>query len=273
MQRVLTHAEGGLKNIPPHARRMLLLTQADTPELQAHGSAIAENLMAYFDSVVTSQGEPQNQEATSIYNLEALHMHEETAGIVLAAGGATRFGQSKQLLDWGGKPFVRQVAETALGSRLSPVIVVVGAFAQEVKKAVAGLAVQIVENPDWEAGHASSIGRGVRALPEKTGAAVFLLSDQPQIPSQLIQSLVGMHGQSLGKIIAPLIDERRGNPVLFDRDTFGDLASLSGDQGGRALFARYKVQWLPWHDANLLLDVDTPEDYRRLLEAYRPGAA
>jgi molybdenum cofactor cytidylyltransferase len=52
---------------------------------------------------------------------------------------------------------------------------------------------------------------------------------------------------------------------MFDRVTFDDLLSLTGDTGGRSLFSRYPVMWLPWHDPSLLLDVDTPEDYQKLL--------
>ncbi len=54
--------------------------------------------------------------------------------------------------------------------------------------------------------------------------------------------------------------------MLFDRATFADLQSLTGDVGGRAVFAKYPITYVPWHDANLLLDVDTPEDYQRLQE-------
>jgi molybdenum cofactor cytidylyltransferase len=71
----------------------------------------------------------------------------------------------------------------------------------------------------------------------------------------------------MSAIVAPLIlEERRGNPVLFDRVTFPDLLSLQGDVGGRAIFHKHKVEFLPWHDDALLLDVDTPEDYQRLIE-------
>jgi len=271
IQRVLAHPEGGMKNIPANARRTLLLTQADTPELQAKAASIAEPLMSYYDSIVTSQGTPISKGSESIYRLEALNVCEMVAGIVLAAGGSSRFGQAKQLLNWGGKPFVRQVAETALQAGLSPVIVVVGAYAEEVSSVVEGLPVQVVVNSAWEQGHSTSITCGMKALPKKTGAAVFLLSDQPQIPVQLVRSLVEMHQQTLAKIIAPLVDGQRGNPVLFDRDTFGDFASLSREQGGRALFSHFPVQWLPWHDPSLLLDVDTLEDYERLVELYRQG--
>lgn len=269
VQRVLAHPESGLKNIPASATRTLLLTQADSPELQAEATSIAENLLPNYDRIVTCMGEAINKVSESIYHLEALNVYEPVAGIVLAAGGATRYGQAKQLLDWQGKSFVRHVTESALLAGLSPVIVVVGAFAEEVSKEVEGMPVQVMLNSAWEEGQASSITCGMKAVPERTGAAIFLLSDQPQVPVQLIRSLVEMHQQNLAKIIAPLIDGQRGNPVLFDRDTFSNLASLKNEQGGRALFSRFSAQWLPWHDPNLLLDVDTPEDYKRLIEQYQ----
>jgi molybdenum cofactor cytidylyltransferase len=64
-----------------------------------------------------------------------------------------------------------------------------------------------------------------------------------------------------------MIDGRRANPVLFDRVTFPDLMSLQGDAGGRQVFAHYPVAYVPWLDASLLLDVDTREDYARLLQS------
>ena len=79
-----------------------------------------------------------------------------------------------------------------------------------------------------------------------------------------MRSLLDQHTHTLAPIVAPLVDGRRGNPVCFDRVTFPDLLSLSGDTGGRALFSRYPVIYFPWHDANALLDVDTLDDYQRL---------
>jgi len=90
------------------------------------------------------------------------------------------------------------------------------------------------------------------------------LADQPHIPIELVKALGEQHAQTLAPVVAPLIDGRRGNPVLFDRVTFDDLLALSGDVGGRAVFAKHGVTYVPWHEASLLLDVDTPEDYQRL---------
>jgi CTP:molybdopterin cytidylyltransferase MocA len=61
------------------------------------------------------------------------------------------------------------------------------------------------------------------------------------------------------------MEERRANPVLFDRVTFPDLLALTGDVGGRAIFDKHKVEYLPWYNNDLLLDVDSPQDYERLM--------
>jgi molybdenum cofactor cytidylyltransferase len=104
-------------------------------------------------------------------------------------------------------------------------------------------------------------------LNPNTGSAVFLLADQPQIPAAVIRALTESHSQKLQSILAPLVlEERRANPVLFDHVTFPDLLNLTGDVGGRAIFDKYRVEYLPWHDDILLFDVDNLGDYQRLME-------
>ncbi len=131
-----------------------------------------------------------------------------------------------------------------------------------------GLPVEIVENPEWQEGQAASVQTGIRELPKETGAALFLLVDQPQVPVELLQGLFNLHAQTLAPLTAPRCQGRRANPVLFDRVTFPDLLALKGDMGGRVLFAspkNYPVAWLPWEDERLLWDVDTQEDYKELI--------
>jgi len=285
LMRMLTHPSGGLKNIPPTARRVALLNQADTPDLQAIGGKLAKSLLDSFDAVLVGSLQPAN-----------LQTFEHIAGIVLAAGASARFGQPKQLLDWRGQPFVRAVARTALAAGLSPVIVVTGANAEPVEAALRDLPVQIVRNAEWQEGQAGSIRAGVRSLTptalagtspksdkrsfvdnkdflvgfgggrEGVGAAIFLLADQPQIPVSILQTLMEVHARELPDILAPLVLDRRANPVLFDRRAFPDLLELKGDVGGRGILHKHRVEYLPWHDDRLLLDVDTPEDYQRLVE-------
>ena len=254
--RVATHPNGGLKNIPSGKRRIVFLNQADTPELQSIGGAMSTLLLEHFDSMIVGS-----------LRQSKFQTFERTAGIVLAAGASTRFGQPKQLLDWHGEPFVRVVAQTALNGGLFPVVVVTGANAEEVESKIRDLPVMIVRNENWQNGQSSSIRAGLKAVPANAGSAIFLLSDQPQITGDIIRALIEHHTTELSPIVAPLVMmEQRANPVLFDRVTFPDLIELEGDIGGRAIFSKYQVEYLPWHDDRLLLDVDKPEDYQSLIE-------
>ena len=253
---MLTHPQGGLKNIPPNARRIALLNQADTPELQSIGGDMARELLGKFDSVVVGS-----------LQRNSLHTIEHTAGIILAAGQSKRYGSPKQLLDWKGKPFVRHIAETALRSGLWPVVVVTGFRSADVESCLKDLPVKIIHNPEYEAGQSTSIKAGISSLPKKAGAVIFLLADQPQIPEDVIRALTETHAKELQPVVAPLVlEERRANPVLFDRVAFPDLLQLTGDVGGRAIFSKYKVEYIPWHDDILLLDVDMPDDYKKLVD-------
>lgn len=276
LSKALNHAEGGLKNIPAGARRIALLNQAETSARQAAAGGMADELLKNFDSVPVASLEQEK-----IYAV-----FEPVMAVILAAGAASRYGQPKQLLDYHGQPFVRRVAQTALAAGLSPVRVVTGANAEAVEAAVADLAVEIVHNAEWQEGQASSIRAGLNPHPASPsaghpppnstevrriwgrvgeGAVIFILADQPQVTAHVLTALKARHAEGLFPIIAPLIADRRGNPVLFDRDTFPDLLKLSGDVGGRALFREYAVEYVPWHDESLLFDVDDEDDYRKLL--------
>jgi len=298
---VLAHSAGGLKNIPPNARRVALLNQANTPELHAQANRMAGQLLSCYHAVIiaslhppsaicykpTGTGHPSIAAAKSAASAQGGHplsaishppstiyaVHEPVAGIILAAGASERLGQPKQLLDWRGQPFIRTVAQTALAADLSPVIVVTGSHAEQVEAAIMDLPVKIIRNRDWQSGQASSIQAGLSALTPaplpprpspRIGAAIFLLADQPQVTPSVLRALVERHSLDLSLIVAPQVQGQRANPVLFDRVTFPDLLALTGDVGGRGIFSKHHVTTLPWHDESLLLDVDTPEDYKRL---------
>jgi molybdenum cofactor cytidylyltransferase len=256
LTRALTDPVGGLKNIPPKARRVVLLNQADTNELQSMANAMVKPLLSAFASVIIA----------SLEREEIYAVHEHVAGVVLAAGESKRYGQTKQLLDWRGEPFVRSVAKTALEAGLSPVVVVTGAHAEKIESAVKDLNVQVAYNEEWNSGQGGSIKSGAKVLQDSAvGGAIFLLVDQPQVTTSILRALVEKHTEALYPVIAPLVMDQRANPVLFDRSTFPDLLSIEGDVGGRAIFHKHRVEYLPWHDDRLLLDVDTPEMYQRLI--------
>jgi molybdenum cofactor cytidylyltransferase len=271
---VLSHPNGGLRNIPADAGRVVLLNQADTVELQSQAKNMATRLLGDYDGVVVAsvnlnarfseqkpEGKPNNINRSLVYAV-----HEPVAGIVLAAGGSRRFGTTKQLLPWKGQPLVRHVVQVAAQADLSPLIVVTGESNAEVQAALDGLDVSLIHNPTWQAGQSTSVRAGLQAIPRHVGAAAFLLCDQPGVTANLLRALVETHSHSLAPIVAPLADGQRGNPLLFDQVTFARFSEIRGDSGGRQLLTHYPITWLPWHDSSILLDIDTPEDYQRLLE-------
>jgi molybdenum cofactor cytidylyltransferase len=229
----------------------------DADALQAPALRIAAALSPAFHSIIIA-----SLDRTQIYAV-----HEMAAGVILAAGKARRMGKPKQLLSWRGQPLVRHSALAALAAGLSPVCVVLGAYEEQVRGALDGLPLTFISNPEWESGQSSSMKAGLSALPEQVGSAIFLLADQPKASESLLRALVEHHAQTLAPVLAPMIDGKRGNPVLFDRHTFGDLQLVQGDIGGRAIFSRYPVAWVDWNDPGAGMDVDTEEDYQRLLES------
>lgn len=265
LQGVLVHPDGGLKGIPITARRIVLLNQADNPMLLSQGGQLARSLLGeYSSALVTALSPPESSIDPIPPGVQAVF--EPVAGVVLAAGGASRLGLPKQLLEWKSEPLVRHAVHTALQAGLSPVIVVTGAYGDMVNNVLGDLPVRLVHNQNWQAGQSTSMQAGLSALQQNTGAVVFMLADQPQVPVDLVRGLIAYHCQTLAPVVAPIVDGQRANPVLFDRTTFHDLYRVEGDVGGRAIFSKFPVAWLPWHDLSLLLDIDQPEDYQALQE-------
>jgi len=267
---VLSHPNGGLKNIPKHARKILLLNQADTATLQAKAGEIAEGLKNRFDSVVVS----------SLIHHEIHSVLEPTAAIILAAGSSSRFGEIKQLLKFKEVPFINSLISSAVMAGLTPILIITGSDHEQVSDSLIdhNKDITIVNNPDWQQGQSTSIRVGINELEQqvhdgKIGtqteplpcSVIFLLADQPQVGPSLLEALADMHAHSLLPVIAPLVDGKRANPVLFDKVTFPFLKDLHGDVGGRGIFHKFPPSYLPWNDHSILLDVDTTEDYSRLL--------
>jgi molybdenum cofactor cytidylyltransferase len=160
-----------------------------------------------------------------------------------------------------------------LASSLDQVILFVGHEADEVHDAVADLPVECVVNADAAAGQSTSVRAGLASLSPDVEAAVFILGDQPGIEPDVIDALIAAWRASGSPVAAPRYEDRMGNPVLFDRRVFPELAALEGDTGARPVVRTY-------HDSGELQvvpvagkappDVDTEADYAALLAALAP---
>ena len=189
--------------------------------------------------------------------------NRKVAAIVLAAGRSTRMGGPNKLLaELNGRKLVRIVAEQALASKASAVIVVTGHQAAEVEAALKGLNVKFVHNPDFVQGLATSVKAGISAVSENADGAVVCLGDMPLIDAKLIDRLVDAFAPDRGSLIAvPVAGGRRGNPVLWSRRFFPELMALDGDVGARHLIARHMeaVTEVEVDGKSAFLDIDTPE--------------
>ncbi|MGF9757301.1 nucleotidyltransferase family protein [Microvirga sp. 0TCS3.31] len=191
----------------------------------------------------------------------------DVAAILLAAGRGTRFGEVPKLLaQVGGKALVRHAADAAVHSTASPVIVVTGHRADAVEAELNGLAVQVVHNPEFADGLATSLKTGFSALPPNARAAIVLLGDMPLVGANLIDALVaGWHDSGEPTALVPTLNGRRGNPVVISRALQPAIETLSGDVGaGPLLRGRSDIVEWPTADKAVVQDIDTREELGKL---------
>jgi molybdenum cofactor cytidylyltransferase len=186
------------------------------------------------------------------------------ACIVLAAGRSTRMGAANKLLAGiGGTPMVRRVVEAALAGRARPVLVVTGHQAAEVRAALAGLGVTLVDNPAFATGLASSLKAGVRALPAGCDGALVMLGDMPRVGSEHLDRLIAAFAAEAtgAPIVVPVHEGRQGNPVLWPAAFFAELLQLEGDAGAKRLIRAHaeRVREVDVGTDAIFADVDTPE--------------
>jgi molybdenum cofactor cytidylyltransferase len=172
-------------------------------------------------------------------------------------------GRAKQLLDLGGRSLVRHVVEVAGAAGCSRIVVVVGAEAESVRATLTGLGAEALDNPEWREGIASSLRRGISALPKAVDAAIVLLCDQPAVSPELLETLIETQRKTGKGIVACRWNDVVGPPALFLRAHFPSLLALSGDVGARSVLKKAgdAVALVDFPDG--AFDVDTPEDWAR----------
>ena len=188
--------------------------------------------------------------------------------IILAAGAATRMGRPKQLLSYEGRSLILHAVEVALASMSQPIIVVLGAYVEQIKPELMPKAVQVVENSQWQEGMSSSIRAGISMLLKtnsKLDAVIISLADQPLVSPQIFNQLIQSYQETQKVIIASKYNETTGVPALFSNALFPELMQLEGDQGAKALIQKYIDTGLILLIPEAAIDIDTPDDYKQLL--------
>ena len=187
----------------------------------------------------------------------AAETEPEIGGIVLAAGAGTRFGGCKQVARLDGRPLLEHAVRAMLAvPAISPVVVVLGAHADEIQAAVDLAGVDVVVCDAWADGQSASLKAGVAALGD-VEAAVVTLGDQPFISAEAIAGVLDQRGRHLA--VRATYDGSPGHPVLLERRLLDHVGELEGDSGARALLEGPHVH--TWEVGRLCdpTDIDTPE--------------
>jgi molybdenum cofactor cytidylyltransferase len=190
-------------------------------------------------------------------------------GVVLAAGASTRMGAQKLLLRLGEETVIARTVRQLSESGVAEVLVVVGFEHEKVAAAVEGFGCRVTVNPDFETGMGSSFRTAVSAM-EGSSAAMFALADQPFVTSDEYRRLIDTYRAHPPGIVCVRYGDVTAPPHLFDRQFFPELAAL--EHGARPVLQRHRdktvvLQFPP----EMLLDIDTPEDYERAIERLSAG--
>ncbi|BCR06766.1 glycosyl transferase [Desulfuromonas versatilis] len=200
-------------------------------------------------------------------------MPQPVSAILLAAGRSQRMGRCKPLLPLGERSVIERCLESLHGSGLEEIVVVLGHAAEQITQALAGqpVTVTLVRNPDPDSDMAGSVRCGLGALDPAAQGVLVCLTDHPLVRPATVSRLLAFHRAHPGFISIPTCAGKKGHPTLFPRQILEELAQAPTL---RHLVRRdpQRVRTLEVDDAGVVLDMDTPEDYRRALEIWAQQA-
>jgi molybdenum cofactor cytidylyltransferase len=194
--------------------------------------------------------------------------------LMLAAGQSRRMGGPNKLLaEIDGVPMVARVAQRLLAARARPVIAVLGNQAEAVDAALGKLPIERVHNPDFAGGLSTSLKCGIAVLPADLDGVLVCLGDMPLISGRHVDRLIAAFNPLEGRaIIVPTRHGKRGNPVLWSKQFFPEMAELAGDVGAKHLIGEHAelVAEVEMDDDAILVDIDTPEALDALRQKRKP---
>lgn len=186
--------------------------------------------------------------------------------ILLAAGSSSRLGQAKQLLKLGNLSFITYFVQEAL-TLSDRVIVVLGSREETIRKEIENLPINIVFNPEWEEGMATSIRIGIQTLTNLSNpnpTVILMVCDQPYVNREVLGNLYQTYRDTLKPIIASEYGNSLGTPVLFHESFYPELLKLKGNIGAKKIVSFHRDQSIgvPFPMGNM--DIDTPDDLDKL---------
>lgn len=191
-------------------------------------------------------------------------MKTKTGIIILAAGSSSRLGSPKQLLEFKGSSLLKRISMAALDVPDAAVCIVVGAFHDLVRTAVAHLPVSISINPQWQSGLSSSIRTGLQKLltiHPGIEQCIISLCDQPFVDQHVFLALDNLADQSGKGIVVTGFDGTWGPPTLFGKKYFRQLIALEGHEGAKKIASQYPEDRIVFDFDAAKFDIDTAQDY------------
>jgi molybdenum cofactor cytidylyltransferase len=196
---------------------------------------------------------------------------EAIGAVILAAGGSTRLGQSKQLLRHHGETLLRRAACSALGAGCQLTVIITGNEHEQIAQELTGLDLHVRHHPEWERGIGSSIRTGVEealALQPNLDALLIMVCDQPFVTADLLTALISARAEADTKAAACTYAGTIGVPALFDRSFFPALAALADEQGAKAILSAMADEIARVEFPAGAIDIDTPADLRAHLDGF-----
>lgn len=189
------------------------------------------------------------------------------AAIVLAAGGSTRMGRPKQLIQINGESLIDRAARIAIDSNFDPIVIVLGSDAQTISRELSDLKIDCVVNEAWKTGIGSSIRRGVDrvlSIAPRIDAIAILLCDQPRITSQKLRKMHEHFVRGGKPVCVSKFGDSIGPPVIVGREFFDALQTLPDAAGAKSVWENHPESVCEFKCEEASFDLDTPADLDRL---------
>lgn len=194
------------------------------------------------------------------------------AGLILAAGESRRMGRDKALLTYQGKTFLEILIRNLRASGIDRVTVVLGYHAEIIQLTVSLASVRVVVNQDYARGQTSSLQMGLAAAAADSPEAVMLcLVDHPAISVEVFSQLKECFDSSSPPVLIPTHEGQRGHPIVISQALFPELLTLPPQEPANTVIRKYRhaTQFVEVADPGILIDVDEPETYEKLVEGSR----
>ena len=191
----------------------------------------------------------------------------EIVPVILAAGDSSRMGYPKALLPLGDDTFLSHILKTLDTFGLPAALVVLGMHAARIQPLLEDRKAHILINPDPARGQASSIRLALASLDPDIAGCLIWPVDQPLVSPDLVRDLMRLFAESSAVIALPRCQGRAGHPAIFGPTMIHELLAASPEANPKLLVARHAPEtvWLETGESGTVDDIDTPEDYFRLV--------